>query len=106
MSWRLREFLGVLPHFVSIYRSRRWGISCQRIAEIPLRFEQMPFIGNIDQGIDNGRVSVRMEGHRLPRHIGDFMKFPIVHQKQGPQNTPLNGFQAINGIRDRASRMT
>jgi hypothetical protein len=70
-------------------------------SEITLFVQKIALICQIDEGLVDRRISMRMKLHRLAHDVGDFVEFIITLSPQRFQDSSLDRLEAINDIRDR-----
>ena len=81
---------------------RRGLIAGIDIAEIALAVDEVPLVGQVHQGAEDGGIPVGMEFHGFADHIGNLLEPAVVHVMQGLQNAALHRFQAVVNIGNRA----
>ena len=94
--------VGVEQHFQPEFAQPRLNVARRRrtvagahIAPVALRVEQQVFLPHVHNRVVNRSVAVRVVLHRLPDHIGDFIKPSVVHFLHGVQNAALHGLEAV-----------
>jgi len=75
-------------------------VACKQVAEISLPVYKKLFVGKNNQSGVNGRLAVGVVLHAMAGYVGYFMKFPVVHLKQGVKYAPLDRFKPILKIGD------
>ena len=80
---------------------RGGGVAGEDVAVIALPLDEVALVRKHHDRVINGRVAVRMELHRVARHVGDLREAPVVRAVQRPEDAPLHGLEAVSEIRNR-----
>ena len=98
--------LGVEHDFLGEFRKPGLDVSrsCVRVAgqdvaPVTLTVDEQVFLPEGDKRSEYGRISVRMELHRLADDIGHFGQAAIVYPVHGMQDTPLHRLEPIDDVR-------
>ena len=70
-------------------------ITGKDVTEITLTVNQIAFVGQVDQGVEDGLVAMRVQFHGLADHVGHLVKTSVVHVVQGLQQAALYGLEAV-----------
>ena len=81
---------------------RRRPVSGKDIAPVPLTINEEVFLAELDQGIADRRIAMRVILHGLADDIGYLVILAVIHRFHRMQDTPLHGLETILNSRNSA----
>ena len=80
----------------------RRTVASKDVSPVSLAVEEQFALTNLNHGIPNARISVRMVLHRVADDVGDLVETAVVHLAQAMQDPALHGLQPVVLVRDGA----
>ena len=68
------------------------AVAGAHVAPVALVVDEQVFLAQVNQGLSNRNIAMRMVLHGLPDNIGYFIKPAVIHFFHGMKNTALHRF--------------